>query len=273
VGDPEGARMTTESGQNAIWVEITATRGSTPRDSGTAMQVTAMRNDGTIGGGALEHQAIALARAMLGTDATEMVRRVPLGPGLGQCCGGAVTLRFTREPRPIDVVPFHLYPVHSHQPHPAFLWLWGAGHVGRAVVRACPPQPFRITWIDEAADRFPDGALTTPRSGSLTTVPAADMPRLAAHAPIHAHHLIFTYSHQIDLALCAALLRRGAASIGLIGSQTKKARFWNRLRAMGLDPTPITCPIGDRSLGKAPEAIARGTIAAMLAVTEQRIAS
>ena len=263
--------MTAPFDAQSIWVEITATRGSAPRDAGTAMQVTAARTDGTIGGGALEYQAITQARVMLATGATERVERVALGPGLGQCCGGAVTLRFSRERRPIDLARYHAHPIRAHQPHPAVLWLWGAGHVGRAVVRACPPQAFRITWVDEAADRFPDWAQTVRPEGGLAILPAADMPRLAAHAPIDAHHLIFTYSHQIDLALCAALLRRGAASLGLIGSQTKRARFWNRLSAMGLDPARVTCPIGDPSLGKAPEAIARGTIAALLAATQQRL--
>ena len=237
------------------------------------MQVTADRTDGTIGGGALEHQAITLARQMLATGATERVERVALGPGLGQCCGGAVTLRFARTPRPVDVTPVQPHPARPLSPHRQALWLWGAGHVGRAVVRACPPGAFAITWVDAAAERFPDWAQTVRPEDELTTVPAADMARLAAHAPSHAHHLIFTYSHQIDLALCAALLRRGAASLGLIGSQTKRARFWNRLSAMGLDPARITCPIGDPSLGKAPCAIAQGTIAALLADNQQRIAS
>ena len=264
--------MTIETGADSIWVEITATRGSTPRDAGTAMQVTADRSDGTIGGGALEYRAITLARQMLATGAAERVERVALGPGLGQCCGGAVALRFSRTPRPVDLAQFHIHPIRTHQPHPAFLWLWGAGHVGRAMVRHCPSQAFKITWVDEAAARFPDWAQNYKVKGALTLIPALDMPRLAAHAPLYAHHLIFTYSHQIDLDLCAALLRRGAAGIGLIGSATKKARFRARLSAMGLDPATITCPIGDPRLGKAPDAIARGTIAALLAA-KQRIAS
>ena len=263
--------MTAPSDTQSIWVEITATRGSTPRDAGTAMQVTAARTDGTIGGGALEYRAITLARQMQTTGAAERVERVALGPGLGQCCGGAVTLRFGRAPRPIDVAPVQTHPARTGSSHRQALWLWGAGHVGRAVVRASPLGEFAVTWVDEAVDRFPDWAETF-RPGGLAILPAADMPRLAAHAPLGAHHLIFTYSHQIDLDLCAALLRRGAAGLGLIGSATKKARFWNRLSAMGLDPDRITCPIGDRSLGKAPNAIARGTIASLLAA-KHRIAS
>ncbi len=244
---------------SAIFVEITATRGSTPRDTGTAMKVTARATHGTIGGGALELAAITRARAILATGAPEETRSYPLGPGLGQCCGGAVTLRFTRDRCPIDIERFHVHALQSHRPHPGFLWLWGAGHVGRAVVRACPPQAFRITWVDSSAERFPAQV-----GAHVETIPAADMARLAARAPRYAHHLIFTYSHEIDLALCAALLERGFASCGLIGSATKWARFTRRLVAAGLDPGRITCPIGDKNLGKHPEAIAQGTVAALL---------
>ncbi len=131
--------------------------------------------------------------------------------------------------------------------------------MGRAVVRACPPPAFAITWVDTAADRFPGDI-----PDHVTPVSAADMPRLAGNAPPDAHHLIFTYSHDIDLALCAALLARGGASIGLIGSDTKWARFQKRLRALGLDPAPITCPIGDKTLGKTPDAIAKGCVNRLL---------
>ena len=244
---------------SAIWIEITATRGSAPRDAGTAMRVTAQTTQGTIGGGALEHRAIAEARQMLAGGANDRTATFPLGPSLGQCCGGAVTLLFTREERGIDPAQSPRLPVLEGPRAAEALWLWGAGHVGRAVVAACPPGRFRITWIDKAADRFPEG--TEP---DVTVLPAADMPRLAARAPLDAHHLIFTYSHDIDLALCAALLERGFASCGLIGSETKWARFRKRLTAAGLDPAPITCPIGDKSLGKRPDAIARGTLQALM---------
>ncbi|WP_197470859.1 XdhC family protein, partial [Sulfitobacter sp. HI0054] len=131
-----------------------------------------------------------------------------------------------------------------------------------------PPRAFEITWIDSARDRFPDQI-----PPHVTVTPAADMPRLAAHAPRDAHHLIFTYSHDIDLALCAALLKRGAASVGLIGSDTKKSRFSRRLRDMGLDPSGITCPIGDKSLGKLPAQIAHGALIALIARTQTKVSA
>lgn len=245
--------------RNAIWVEITATRGSTPRDAGTAMKVTPTEIEGTIGGGALEYRAIETARRILSHDGNPHSETIPLGPGLGQCCGGAATLRYTFEKCPTDQRPMEQHLIQTNRPHPDHLWVWGAGHVGRAVIHTCHPQSFKITWVDSAQDRFP------PRiPAHVTSVPTTDMPRLAMRAPTYAHHLIFTYSHDIDLALCAALLQRGAASIGLIGSDTKWARFSKRLRGMGLDPTAITCPIGDKNLGKTPHKIAHGTVHALL---------
>ena len=241
-----------------IWVEITATRGSAPRDAGTAMRVTPDRTQGTIGGGALEYRAIHTARRMLAEGSVFHEETIPLGPGLGQCCGGAVSLRYSdREP---DEAFAEEAPALPPSRWHGKLWLWGAGHVGRAVVAAAPPGSFDITWIDNARDRFPDAV-----PAHVAMIPAADMPLLATRADRDADHFIFTYSHDIDLALCAALLRRGVRSCGLIGSDTKWARFRKRLSAMGLDPSPITCPIGDKRLGKAPDRIARGVVANLLA--------
>jgi xanthine dehydrogenase accessory factor len=243
---------------DAIYIEITATRGSTPRDAGTAMKVTATETNGTIGGGALEYQAIATARRMLQDGIAEQTQTLPLGPNLGQCCGGAVTLRYSYDKRPADPEIALTFPqLQDHEPQE--LWLWGAGHIGRAIVANSPKGAFNITWVDASADRFPAQI-----PSGVTAVPAANMPRLAKRAPLNAHHLIFTYSHNIDLALCAALLDRTAASIGLIGSDTKWARFRKRLRAAGRDPALIICPIGDKSLGKTPDAIAKGCVSRLL---------
>lgn len=252
----------------AIYVEIISTKGSAPRDAGTAMRVTAFDTQGTIGGGALEHQAIAKARHILEAGGPEQTQSLPLGPGLGQCCGGAVVLNYTYDVRQIDDVRTRAYPKVPICGKPILLWLWGAGHVGRAVARAAHPHAFDITWVDSATDRFPD---MIPEH--ITPVSASDMPRLALRAPSEAHHLIFTYAHDIDLALCAALLRRGASNIGLIGSATKWARFRRRLSALGLDPETITCPIGDTSLGKEPDAIALGTLRALVAQAQQRVSA
>ncbi|QUJ76839.1 xanthine dehydrogenase accessory protein XdhC [Sulfitobacter albidus] len=246
---------------SVIYVEITATRGSAPRDAGTVMAVTAEGTQGTIGGGALEYRAIAMAREMLADGVAAHEETVPLGPALGQCCGGSVWLRFGRDPRFVDLDQF-LPPLPPMAPGAATapLWIWGAGHVGRAVARlAAPHGAFDLTWIDTGEARFP---VSQPQK--ITCLPCPDMPRLAHHAPQNAHHLIFTYSHEIDFALCAALLARPFASCGLIASATKKARFYKRLRAMGLDPARLTSPIGDPARGKHPDLIAHSTLTALL---------
>ncbi|MGJ8616781.1 MAG: xanthine dehydrogenase accessory protein XdhC [Sulfitobacter sp.] len=248
-----------------VFVQIIDTKGSAPRDAGTAMKVTMEATEGTIGGGTLEYRAIAFARDLIANDAADTIRTYALGPNLGQCCGGSVKLRFTREICATDATVFDGHLTTDHRVHAEYLWLWGAGHVGRAVVQAAPPQAFKITWIDTALNRFPDQI-----PAHVTAIPAVEMTLLAHRAPTDAHHLIFTYSHDIDLALCAALLKRGAASIGLIGSDTKWTRFTKRLREMGCDPSPITCPIGDKSLGKHPQKIASGAIAELLHMTQQK---
>jgi len=233
-----------------VRVSVVATRGSAPREAGAAMLVTGDGIEGTIGGGALEWEAMAQARAMLEDGCAPVERTVSLGPGLGQCCGGAVTLRF----EPADGL---------EPPQGAPFWIWGAGHVGRALVDVLAPLPeASLTWIDTGAERFPD---TIPET--VTRLIATDPPRLMPHAPSNAHHLILTYSHDIDLALCDAALRQGFATCGLIGSATKWARFRSRLAKMGhadAEISRISCPIGDPSLGKHPQAIAVGVAARLL---------
>jgi len=244
-----------------ISVEVTATRGSAPRDAGTVMCVDDAQSIGTIGGGALEHRAIATARRMLRQNQSDLEETLPLGPGLGQCCGGSVSLRYSRASKPADAIRTQPLDPALLPPQPLGpLWLWGAGHVGRAFVRLLGPvRAFDITWIDTGQDRFPPNLPPL-----VTALPSSDMPRLAAFAPRDAHHLIFTYSHDIDLALCAALLGRGFRSCGVIGSATKWARFQRRLRDSGLAPGSITCPIGDPAQGKHPDQIAHSTVTALL---------
>ena len=232
----------------AIRITVTKTAGSVPREAGTQMLVWADRIDGTIGGGTLEWQAMTEARKMLRDGRKTHSARIPLGPALGQCCGGAVTLLW-EEAETMNL------------PNARPLWIYGAGHVGAALVHVIHALPdFNITWIDTHLDRFPKTA--------VTTFVAADPALAVKHAPIDADHLILTYSHEMDLALCHAVLQQPFHSAGLIGSATKWARFKTRLAALGHRPSQISriaCPIGDPSLGKHPSAIALGVATAMIA--------
>ncbi len=147
-----------------------------------------------------------------------------------------------------------------HQP----LWLYGAGHVGREIVDVLADLPFEITWVDTTQNRFP------------TEIPAHAAPLVAQnpadavrHAPDTAHHLVLTYSHALDLDICHAVLSRDFATLGLIGSATKRSRFTTRLRKLGHSDAHIAqmiCPIGQPSLGKTPKAIAVGVAAELLAL-------
>lgn len=232
---------------NSIRITITKTAGSAPRDAGTQMLVWPDRTEGTIGGGTLEWQAMAEARRMLRDGRLHHSRTVPLGPALGQCCGGSVSLTWEAAEN-IKAAP-------SRQ-----LWIYGAGHVGRAIVQVMAPLPdFEITWVDTSQDRFPETG--------VTTFVAADPTLVVKHAPEIADHLVLTYSHEMDLALCHAILSRSFGSAGLIGSATKWARFKTRLAQLGHNPASISriaCPIGDPSLGKHPAEIALGVAIAMI---------
>ncbi|MDO6591087.1 xanthine dehydrogenase accessory protein XdhC [Loktanella sp. D2R18] len=238
---------------DSIRITITKTAGSTPRDAATQMMVWADRTDGTIGGGRLEFDAIARARTMLKNGSAPQQQTIPLGPRLGQCCGGSVSLLWEQAGA-----------MTAPQTRP--LWIYGAGHVGRAIVNVMAPLPdFTITWIDTSADRFPQTDITT----LIATDPAAAV----KHAPANADHLILTYSHDMDLALCHAILSRDFHSVGLIGSATKWARFQSRLAALGhtrAQIARIACPIGDPSLGKHPAALALGVATAMIADQKHR---
>ncbi|PIL17794.1 hypothetical protein P775_23185, partial [Puniceibacterium antarcticum] len=149
------------------------------------------------------------------------------------------------------------------------LWIWGAGHVGRALVDVLHPLPdLALTWVDTAPDRFPDHI-----PQSVTALPTADPIRAVPLAAKDAQHLILTYSHELDLALCHALLTHGFGFAGLIGSDTKWARFRKRLHNLGHTDAQIAricCPIGQKNLGKHPQAIAVGVASQLLNMQKDR---
>ena len=132
-----------------VLIEVTEARGSVPRERGTRMLVAATQTAGTIGGGHLELKAIQTARDMLAAnDDTPRSEHYPLGPALGQCCGGAVTLGFEA----LNAAALARWPA----PAPMFhLQLYGAGHVGRAIARTLAPLDVVVDWIDERDEEFP----------------------------------------------------------------------------------------------------------------------
>lgn len=242
----------------AVVVEVLRTRGSVPREAGTRMLVAADAVLGTIGGGHLELKAIEAARRRLAGAAEPAELHLALGPSLGQCCGGAVTLRL----QPLA----DAQPAGWPQAAPRFvLQLYGAGHVGRAIVRLLQGLPCRVQWIDERESEFP----AEPSAPHVERLCVEPVQAEVALAPPGAFYLVLTHSHDLDLAITEAVLRRGDFGwLGLIGSATKRARFLHRFESRGIPPerlARLVCPIGVPGIGgKEPEVIALAVVAQLL---------
>ena len=249
-----------------VLVTVDGTQGSAPREAGAWMAVFPSRVLGTIGGGHLEFDAIALARRIasaLAHDRTPQLQRYPLGPSLGQCCGGVVTLRF--EP----VTAADLPTLRQRLPKPASpVALFGGGHVGKALVRLLGTLPFDVHWIDSRDEIFPTEMPDNVRCEHSDPVQSA-VASLAAGSQV----MIMSFSHAEDLDVVAACLKRQRArgdlsTIGLIGSKSKWAAFRHRLEARGFQADElarVTCPIGVPGItGKEPEVIAVAVAAQLL---------
>ena len=264
---PEAARRWRAAARPAVVVEVLRCRGSVPREAGTRMLVAADEVLGSIGGGHLELRAISDARALLARGGEPFERHVALGPSLGQCCGGTLDLRFTRlaDDDPAD------WPLRA----PRFtLQLYGAGHVGRAVVKLLSGIDCRVLWIDEREAEFP----ADPMPPHVERICVEPVHAEVALAPPGAYFLVLTHSHDLDLALTQAILNRGDFGwFGLIGSKTKRARFEHRLRERGFDAALIermVCPIGLPGItGKEPDVIAVAVVAQLLQHSATRLSA
>jgi xanthine dehydrogenase accessory factor len=283
------AREALEQGPAAL-VTILATEGSAPRGPGARMVVTQTGLAGSIGGGRLEHQAMAQARSVLAlAPGSWRVQDYPLGPLLGQCCGGRVRLLVenlagvpesegpfevtlsdhverspasaerpgemdARGPLPTAGTRF-LEPVESDR-LPVFLF--GAGHVGKAIAERAAGLPLALAWYDSR----PEMAGTP---GVVLAEEEEMMVAQAAEAPEDSAIVILTHDHGLDYRLVAAALGGRARFVGLIGSATKRARFLKRLAADKVDPARLTCPIGLAGIGgREPEVIAIAVLAQLL---------
>lgn len=280
-----------------VRVVITNSRGSAPRDAGAAMLVTATASHGSIGGGRLEYDAIHEARLMLGRAGEPWHRQwrdYALGPALGQCCGGQVRLLFEHytdaertqlekladagrifhprsSGRPLQMMPADAADsdaakgmTEAHQAGRVAVFIYGAGHVGRALVPMLAAPHLECHWVDFAAERFP---LQT--DDIAERIIAAEPAIIASHAPPDAIHIVLTHSHALDQAICAAVLEKGCfGRLGLIGSATKAARFRHRLAAAGIEAElleRLVCPVGLAAVaGKHPWQVAV-SIAAQIA--------
>ena len=312
----------------AVLVTVAGIRGSSPREIGAKMIVTQRETIGTIGGGQLEYQTTRIAVEMLDAERPAL-RSFPLGPALGQCCGGVVEILFEpvsggmppwlrdlaalygqQEPAVIATRISRSAPLkfvvtrdgvygaegnvdegivararevldrscgarrnvqEFYEPvvAPALnIAVFGAGHVGAAVVAALSRLDCNIRWIDSRSNIFRE----VPRN--VRAVEAAEPALEVAAMPPDSFYLIMTHSHALDFDICDRVLRRGDARYaGLIGSRTKRRRFEKRLRQQGLEQATIdslVCPIGVNGInGKKPAEIAVAVAAEVLTVHER----
>jgi xanthine dehydrogenase accessory factor len=247
----------------AVLVSVDSIVGSTPREAGARMIVTADDLYGTIGGGNLEYQACRIARDLLELGAEDGVQRFPLGAGLGQCCGGLVNLMFERLGTDSDWAAL------AREDDAIELYLFGAGHVGRAVVRALRDLPVHINWVDTRDDILPQ----TPPAGVSTICSDTPEAEIDSASP-GSYFLVMTHDHGLDQRLCEQILNRDDfAYFGLIGSQSKRRNFETRMRRRGADPSRfagMTCPIGIGGINsKHPAQIAISVAAEILQVYDR----
>ncbi len=265
----------------AVWIRIERFEGSSPREVGAWMLVTANDVQGTVGGGRLEFDAIAHARSLLEEHArsllaaqplvaSEETRRYALGPSLGQCCGGVVWLKFTTIAAGDDtkLIALCADSLPASGQNRLKIALFGGGHVGKAIVQALGSLPCSVHWIDSRDEIFPEQMPANVQAEHSAPVQAA-----VSDLWPQSHVLIMSFSHAEDLDIVAACLKRQREKkdvpfIGLIGSKTKWATFRHRLEERGFTATElahVTCPIGLPGIaGKEPEVIAASVAAQLL---------
>ncbi|GGB92268.1 xanthine dehydrogenase accessory protein XdhC [Marinobacterium zhoushanense] len=244
-------------GEAYVMVTLIGTRGSTPRESGSKMIVTAEHSFDTIGGGNLEFQVIGHARELLCTDSdSQSLEQYPLGASLGQCCGGQVSVLFEH------------FAARGNS-----LLVFGAGHVAKALVPILAELPLRIRWVDSREQEFP----SPPPERVTISINDDPVEEIEQAAPGH-WILVLTHNHQLDFELTEAALNRGDVGyLGVIGSETKARRFRQRLAHRGFSEAQIEqmiCPVGMPEIGgKRPMEVAVSIAAQLISHYQSRIAA
>lgn len=248
--------------QQIARVELTRVRGSSPREAGARMFVSLENVCGTIGGGQLEYMAIDEARAMMRGGDVDRVMDVPLGPEIGQCCGGRVEVSLHRvgDAEKAQACKDEA-DTRAGYPH---VYVFGAGHVGRALARALALLPVHTILIDsrEAELALADGTIEK----RLSALPESEV----RNARPGSAFIVLTHDHALDFLVASEALQRGDARyVGMIGSKTKRAQFEKWCGAAipgGIDADGLVCPVGARgSTDKRPEVIAAFAAAEIIA--------
>jgi xanthine dehydrogenase accessory factor len=249
----EAAHQLNRKGEAHVMVTLVGVTGSTPRDSGTKMVVTQENLFDTIGGGHLEHKCLGHAQQMLkDKQSGQHLEHFQLAVKLGQCCGGTATVLFEY---------FASSTVN--------IMLFGAGHVGQALIGILADLPCKVTWVDSREEQFP--AQYFMRSLSNVTAVVSENPvDEIANMPANSYYIVMTHNHQLDFDICQNILQADEFNyLGLIASQTKWRRFKQRFGHRDIDPAKVarmSCPIGSAEVpGKKPMEIAVSIAAEIIA--------
>ena len=240
----------------AMLVRVEGAKGSTPREAGAWMLVGARRTVGSIGGGQLEYMAIDAARALMARGGLRQVLDVPLGPEIGQCCGGRTQVTLVAAEGPTLERLRRL--VARERAALPVVHILGAGHVGRALAACLALLPVRAVLVDGREDELAMAPATVERV--LTPLPE----EVVRRAPAGSAFVVMTHDHALDFLVTREALARGdAAYVGMIGSRTKLVSFRRWLRAAGpvetgpVETGTLVCPIGAAGRpDKRPEVIA-----------------
>lgn len=236
-----------------VLITVLGARGSTPRNSGTKMVVSANKNYCTIGGGHLEYKAIAMATQILSEGkAQQKIEHFPLGARLGQCCGGSTTLLFE------SFVGAELN-----------IMLFGAGHVGKSLAAILAQLPCHLHWVDSREAEFP-AEIGSNVSKVISDTPADEV----ATMPANSYYIVMTHNHPLDFDITEAVLKReDARYLGLIGSDTKWQRFKMRFEHRRHDESfyaSVRCPVGLSNVpGKLPVEVAVSIAGEVIAEYQQ----
>lgn len=255
---------------SVIRVALTRVRGSSPRNEGAEMFVAQGGLFGTIGGGQLEYLAIERARAMLAEGDLNATMDVPLGPEIGQCCGGRVELALARL-RQGDRRAAIARAEAAQSALPS-VYVMGAGHVGRALADLFQHLPVNCVLVDTRPEEL--ALCRADVDTRFSVLPEAEI----ATAPAGSAFVVLTHDHGLDFLLASAALDRGdAAYVGMIGSATKRAKFrnWRRDHCDGQNIEDLNCPIGaSGSRDKRPSVIAAFVVAEVMAeLTSETVAA
>lgn len=241
-----------------ILVEIEGVKGSTPRAAGTQMMVAETSLWETIGGGQLEFIAIDHARAMLRNGDLEDKLDITLGPEIGQCCGGRTLLRFKRMTAGMaDQIDDSVEREQRSQPR---IFIYGAGHVGKALAWSLSLLPLNVTVVETRKAEF-EGLPPTVET-KLTPMPESTV----GDIPLNGAAIIVTHDHALDFLIAKeALARSDLAYVGMIGSKTKRATFTHWALQEGMDKRRVerlVLPIGSKVVPDKRPAVIAALVAA-----------